>query len=148
MARVQIDLPQAFAFTTEIPPQVNDINYAGHLGNDKLVSLLQEARARFMASRGLDPAGMKVFGAGLIVADSAVIYKSEAFYGETLKFEVAAADFNQYGCDFVYRISDKTSGREVARAKTGMVFFDYQERRVRPVPEAFQALFQDGSVLI
>lgn len=148
MARVQLDLPSQFAFSTEIPLQVNDINFAGHLGNDKLIALLQEARARFLASLGLDPSGMKVFGAGLIIADSAVVYKSEAFYGETLRFEVAATEFNQYGCDIVYRVSDKASSREIARAKTGMVFFDYQSRRVRPVPEDFLALVRDGSVMV
>jgi acyl-CoA thioester hydrolase len=148
MARIQLDLPETFAFATEIPVRVTDINYAGHLGNDTLVSLLQEARARFMASRGLDPAGMEVFGAGLIIADSAVIYKSEVFYGETLRFEVTAADFNAYGCDFLYRISEKTSRREVARANTGLVFFDYQERRVCPVPATFRTLFEQGAVIV
>ncbi|NJN47250.1 MAG: thioesterase [Candidatus Competibacteraceae bacterium] len=148
MARIQLDLPETFDFATEIPLRVTDINYAGHLGNDNLVSLLQEARSRFMASRGLDPAGMDVFGVGLIIADSAVIYKSEAFYGETLRFEVVAANFNPYGCDFVYRISDNASQREVARAKTGLVCFDYQARRVCHVPKQFRALFEQGSVIV
>ncbi|MEE4379973.1 MAG: thioesterase family protein [Candidatus Competibacteraceae bacterium] len=148
MARLQLDLPESFAFATEIPLRVTDMNYAGHLGNDTLVSLLQEARSRFMASRGLDPAGMDVFGAGLVIGDSAVIYKSEAFYGETLIFEATAADFNPYGCDFVYRISEKTSQREVARAKTGLVFFDYQARRVCHVPSEFRTLFEPSAVVV
>jgi acyl-CoA thioester hydrolase len=43
---------------------------------------------------------------------------------------VGVADFNKYGCDFVYRVTEQASGREVARAKTGIVFFDYRKRRV------------------
>ena len=38
-------------------------------------------------------------GVGIVVADAAVQYKSEAFHGEILVFEMALDDFNKYGCD-------------------------------------------------
>ena len=63
-----------------------------------------------------------------------------------LTVEVAVTDFNRYGCDFVYRMSEKTSGREVARAKTGIVFFDYARRAIQPVPPAFRELFAADAV--
>lgn len=146
MARVQLELPKDFGFATEVRIRVTDINFAGHVGNDTLVSLLQEARTNFLVQHGLTD--LDVFGAGLIVADLVVIYQSEVFQGELLKIEVDVGDFNRYGCDFFYRVTEKTSGREVARAKTGMVFFDYRERRVRPVPEQFHTLFEQGSVIV
>lgn len=139
MARVQLDLPEVFPFATELKVRINDINYAGHLSNDAVLALLNEARMDFLAHCDLKE--MDVFGASLIVADSVVVYKSEAFQGETLRIEVTADDFSKYGCDFRYRVTEKSSGREVARAKTGVVFFDYQQRRVQPVPEPFRAFF-------
>ncbi len=139
MARLQLDLPSSFLFTTELTVRVTDINFAGHLGNDNLVSLLQEARARFLDSYGLPE--MDIFGAGMVITDVAVIYESESFRGEVLKIEMTVGDFNKYGCDFFYRISETVSGRSVAKAKTGMVFFDYRQRRVQQVPEEFLALF-------
>ena len=48
MARVKIDLPQAFQFQTEIQVRISDINYGGHLGNDALLALLQEARVQML----------------------------------------------------------------------------------------------------
>ena len=51
------------------------------------------------------------------------------------------ADFNRCGCDFIYRVTEKTSDREVARAKTGMVFFNYQQRAIQNVPPTFLDLF-------
>jgi acyl-CoA thioesterase FadM len=48
-------------------------------------------------------------------------------------------DFNKFGCDFFYRVHHRESGREVAHAKTGIVFFDYASRRPVAVPEAFKA---------
>ncbi|MGB5062133.1 MAG: thioesterase family protein [Candidatus Competibacter sp.] len=139
MARIKLDLPADFPFATELRVRVTDINYGGHMGNDSLLGLLHEARVRFLAHFGLKE--LDIFGLGLIMADSVIVYKSEAFPGEVLKIAVTVVDFNKYGCDFAYRVTERASGREVARAKTGVVFFDYQKRAVQPVPQSFLDLF-------
>lgn len=135
MARIKLSLPDHLPFATELEVRVNDTNYGGHMGNDALLSLLHEARMRFLGSMGFSE--MDVDGAGIIMADSAIEYRSEAFRGETLLIRVGAHDFSRRGCDIVYHVSDKASGREVARAKTGIVFFDYQARKTLPVPAEF-----------
>ncbi len=66
-------------------------------------------------------------------------YRSEAFHGETLVADMTADDFNKYGCDLVWRLSDKASGREVARGKHGIIFFDYAVRKPVAAPAAFVA---------
>lgn len=137
MPRIKIDLPERFSFTTEIPIYINHINYGNHLDNSALLSLVSEARVRFFKAFGYTE--LNVEGCGIIVADVAVQYKSEAFHGEVLVFVMAANDFNKYGCDLVWRISDQASGREVARGKTGIMFFDYTARKAAIVPPAFVA---------
>ena len=137
MPRIKIDLPERFGFSTEIPIYINHINYGNHLDNSALISLVSEARVRFFKALGYTE--LNVEGCGIIVADVAVQYKSEAFHGEVLVFEMAADDFNKYGCDLVWRISDQATGREVARGKTGIMFFDYAARKAAPVPPAFVA---------
>ena len=137
MPRIKIDLPARFSFSTEIPIYINHINYGNHLDNAALISLVSEARVRFFKALGYTE--LDVEGCGIVVADVAAQYKSEAFHGEVLVFEVAADDFNKYGCDLVWRISDKASGREVARGKTGVMFFDYTARKAALVPPAFAA---------
>jgi len=140
MARVELHLPETLPFTTELRLRASDINYAGHLGNDHLLSLLQEARIRFLAHHGLKE--MQMFGLGLVITDVAAVYESEAFGGELLRIGVAVTDFNRYGCDFIFRVREASTGRAVAQAKTGMVFFDYKRRKVQPVPEQFRALME------
>src|SRR5574343_1361251 len=137
MARIKIELPETFIFSTEIPIYINHINYGNHLDNAALLMLVSEARVRFFKSLGYSE--MDVEGVGVIVADCAVQKRAEAFYGETLVAEFAADDFNKYGCDFVWRLSDKASGREVARGKHGIVFFDYAARKPAGVPPGFLA---------
>ena len=137
MARIDIPLPEKFLFATEIPLYIGHINYGGHLDNALLLTLVSEARVRFFKSLGYTE--LDVEGVGIVVVDAALQYKSEAFHGETMVLEMTPADLNKYGCDLMWRMSDRDSGREVARGKTGIVFFDYGPRKVTRVPAAFLA---------
>lgn len=134
MARIRIDFAGTGLFTTEIPVRISDINYGGHLGNDAMLAIVHEARVRFLASMGWTE--MDVEGLSIIMNDAAVVYRSEALYGELLQVEVGAADAHRKGCDLLYRIS-AGDGREVALVKTGIVFFDYHARRAVSAPPAF-----------
>ncbi len=139
MPRIKLDLPTNFHFTTEIPVRITDINYGGHLGNDAVLSIIHEARVRFLMEKGYTE--FNVEGVGIIMTDSAVVYKSEAFYGESLRIQVAVKDFSKYGCDLYYLLRERESGREVVHAKTGIAFFNYEERKLAAVPEKFQQQF-------
>ena len=143
MPRVEIALPDDFPFETEIQVRISDTNYGGHMGNDSLLSLIHEARVRFLKVLGFSE--LDIDGHAIIMADSSIQYRSEAFQGEALRFEVATTDFNKYGCDLVYRITERDSGRDVAFAKTGIVFFDYAKRRVQRIPAAFREAVADLS---
>lgn len=143
MARVRLDLPEEFEFSTEIRVRISDINYGGHLGNDSLLSLINEARLRFLNKN--DFTESDIDGFGLIMVDAAIVYRSEGFYGEVLNIEVTTDEFSRYGCDFVYRITNKETGKEIARAKTGIAFIDYEKKRVVRVPEKFKAIMASKS---
>lgn len=143
MPRIQIDLPETFVFATDIPIYIGHINHGRHLDNAALVSLVSEARVRFLQSLGYTE--LDIEGVGMVVTDAALQYRSEAFYGEVLRFEMAPDDFNKYGCDLVYRACEKESGREVVRGKTGILFFDYAARKPVSVPSAFRQRFVDAA---
>lgn len=139
MARVKVDLPEQFLFSTEIPLRISDINYGGHLGNDAVLSLVHEARVRFLNQYGWTE--LNIEGRSIIMTDAIVVYKSEAFYGDTIVMEIALSDITSTGCDVLYRLSNKERGKEVARVKTGIAFFDYRNRKVVEAPEKFLSIF-------
>ena len=143
MPRLRLELPARFLFTTELQLRVSDINYGGHLGNDSVLSLTQEARMRFLRSHGWSE--QDVAGVGIIMTDAMVVYRSEAFYGDALTIDVAVADLQQLGCDFLFRMVNKASGKEVARVKTGIAFFDYTTRKPSPIPEEFRSVCNQQS---
>lgn len=140
MARIKIDMPEHYTFTTDLPIRISDINYGGHLSNDAVLSMVHEARVRFLNNYHYSE--LNVEGAGIIMTDSAIVYKSEGFYGDEVQISVAVGDFNKYGCDLFYLLSNKKTAVEVAHAKTGIVFFDYDQRKVITVPEGFRAKMQ------
>lgn len=137
MARIKIDMPEHYTFTTDLPIRISDINYGGHLSNDAVLSMIHEARVRFLDNYHYTE--LDVEGAGIIMTDSAIVYKSEGFYGDNVQISVTVGDFNKYGCDIFYLLSNKKTAVEVAHAKTGIVFFDYDQRKVISVPEGFRA---------
>ncbi len=141
MARIKIALPGKFIFKTEIPIRITDINYAGHLGNDSLLSIIHEARVRFLKQLGYSESNIE--GNGIIMIDAGVQYKSEGFHGDELLVEIAVNDFTGIGCDFVYRLINKNSNKEIALAKTGIVFFNYEKRKTAPVPVKFKKKIEE-----
>ena len=142
MARTKLDLPEKFHFSTNIPVRISDINYGGHVGNDALLSLIHEARIRFLQNHGYTESNIE--GVGTIMVDAVILYKAEAFYGDILRTVVAIDDFTNYSFDVYYRLRKVESDKEVARAKTTIFFFDYQQRKTARTPEKFKAIFLDS----
>lgn len=133
MARIQLTFPEKTLFTTVLDVRITDLNYGGHLGNDSVLSLLHEARVRFLQYLGFRE--LDVAGAGIIMSDAAIQFKGEAFYGEQLTIAMAVADFSRVSFDLYYQVTH--NNKTIALAKTGIVFFDYTQRKMVPVPEAF-----------
>ena len=145
MARIHLSLPEKFLYSTDITVRVSDLNYGGHVGNDTMLTLLQEARIQFYRSMGFkDETGFEG-SVGQIIIDAAVLYKSESFLGDVLVVQIAAEDFTKFGFDLLYMVKNKSTGQEVARAKTGIVCFDYSRRKITGIPEPLLSKLQSLS---
>lgn len=136
MARIRIVFPDQVLFETQIPVRITDLNYGNHVGNDVYLRYLQEVRAEWVKSAGY-ASETAIEGGGLIMADAAVSYRAEVFYGQTLKAELAADEISRSTFDLVYCLTDVETEQVVLLAKTGMVFFDYENRTIIPIPPKF-----------
>ena len=139
MARVKLELPNHFDFSTELTVRISDVNYGGHLGNDAVLSLMHEARVQFLNHYGYTE--LDIEGASIIMADSFVVYKAEGFHGDRLVVEVAVGDFQNASCDFFYLLTNKETEKEIARGKTGIVFYNYGTKKTMSVPAKFRERF-------
>jgi acyl-CoA thioester hydrolase len=134
MQRVKLTLPEPFTFCTEIPVRITDINYGGHLGNDSVLSIIHEARMRYLATMNYKE--LTIEGVSLIMSDAAIEFKNEAFYGDVISVYVKIADVSKVSFNIFYKLVKRSDGNEVliANAKTGMVAFNYDTRKVMALP--------------
>lgn len=138
MARLKLDLPQKFIFTTTLKIRVSDLNYGGHMGNDSVLRITSEARMQFFQYLGYKDEVSIEGSTGIVVSDAAIIYKSEAFYNDEIAIKIAVEDFNKYGFDMYYELTNAKSGIEVARVKTGIVCLDYKTRKLAMIPASLK----------
>jgi acyl-CoA thioester hydrolase len=129
MNRIKIKLPDHFSFSTKLTIRVSDLNYGGHVGNDTILSILQEARQQYLASKGCRE--LNIHGNGLIMVDASIEYKKELNYADTIVVSVAAIDFDKMGFDFYYKIDLIQDDQFIlaTRAKTGMLLYDYANKK-------------------
>ncbi len=136
MDRIKITIPDGFLFSTSIEIRITDINYGNHVGNDNFLTLMHEARVRYLASFGFTE--MDCGGVGLIMSDAAIEFKKELFYGHTAIVSVKAGNINRVGFDLFYQIEFTGNNGEktiAAKAKTGMLCYDYNKKKVVAVPQ-------------
>lgn len=139
MARIKIIIPEKRLTQISIPVRITDINYGNHLGNDSLVSILHEARVQWLAKQGYTE--LNIGHTGLIMSDLAVEYKGESFYGDELKISLSVGEVTAVSFELFYHVSNQDN-KEIARAKTGMVCYDYAEKKVAGIPAEFLQLIQ------
>jgi len=135
MARIKVELPEHFVFSTTIPVRITDLNYGKHVGNDTILSMIHEARVQYLQQLGYGE--LDLAGVGVIMSDVGIEFKSELFYGDEVIASVAAADLSKISFDLYYKL-EKRSGdttQLVAVAKTGMVCYDYAKKKVAAIPE-------------
>ena len=130
MSRIKLQMPDAFSFTTEIKVRISDINYGNHVGNDAVLSLIHEARVQYLAHHGFSE--LQCAGVGLIMSDAGIEFKKEIFYGDIINASVTAVNFSSIGFDLYYKL--ETQNKAAVLAKTGMICYDYEKKKITQVP--------------
>ena len=131
MSRVKLNIPIGNPlFSAKINVRIGDINYGGHVGNDSVLSIIHEARVQMLGKKGFSE--LDAGGTSLIMADVMIAYKGEAFYGDELTVNIYAEELTNSSFDLVYHIYTFRHGlkNDIAHAKTGMVCFDYETRKI------------------
>jgi acyl-CoA thioesterase FadM len=135
MARIKLSVPQNNLATANIPVRIADINYGNHLGNDSFISIIHEARVQWLTQYNYTE--LNIEGAGLILADLAVEFKSEGFYGDVIEVNIGAGEINKVSFELYYTLTVKRNNQAVllAVAKTGMVCYNYADKKIVAVPQ-------------
>jgi len=125
-----------------VPIRITDINYGNHVGNDAFVSILHEARMQWLKQYGYTE--LKIEGIGLIMSDLAIEFKNESFYGDVMEIQLGAGEISRVSFELYYRLFTKRDNENIllAHAKTGMVCYDYNAKKVAVIPERLKELLE------
>lgn len=137
MNRIKLEVPLDIAFTCIIPIRITDINYGNHLGNDAVLSILHEARVQYLVYLGFTELNIGN-NISLIMSDVAIEFKREGFYGDVIEVSIRLGVTNRVGFDLYYVLTTISNKKLIAQAKTGMVCFDYNNRKVVSIPVQLQ----------
>lgn len=113
---------------------VSDINYGGHMGNERALIIFQQARMEWLNSIGYDEADIE--GKGLIQLESHVYYLKEVFLGQKLNCRITGIDVERITFNMNYEIINENN--EVAvKGTTKMAVFDYEKKKLSRIPKKF-----------
>ena len=142
MARIKIDIPEKIIATFHIPVRIADINYGNHVGNDAFVSILHETRMQWLQQYGYTE--LNIEGPGLIMSDLVIEFKNESFYGDVVEVKLGAGEITRVGFELYYQLFAKRNDETIllANAKTGMVCFDYDAKKVAAISEKLKSILE------
>jgi YbgC/YbaW family acyl-CoA thioester hydrolase len=140
MARLKIEIPQKLLVSVSIPVRITDINYGNHVGHNSMVEIIHEARVQFLKKQGFTE--LNVAGTALIMRELLVEFKNESFYNDLLEIKIFSGEITGVSFELFYEISVMRNGQNIiiAVAKTGMVCYDYEIKKVKPVPEEMKLI--------
>jgi acyl-CoA thioester hydrolase len=139
MSRVKVNIPEKKIFSTTLKVRITDINYGNHLGHDSLISMLQEARVQWLSAHNYTE--LKIEDIGLILADLAIEYKAESHFGDELNIDIYSGEKGSINFDLFYEVKNQ-DGIIVAKAKTGMICFDYNLKKIVKMPTQLNAILE------
>lgn len=140
MARLKIELPEKLVATVTIPVRITDINYGNHLGHNSLVEIIHEARVQFLNQHGFTE--LNVAGTALIMKELLVEFINESFYNDLLEISIFSGEITGVSFELFYEIAVNRNERKmiIALAKTAMVCYNYEMKKVRPVPPRLKSI--------
>ena len=135
MPRVKLKEQPTYEFSHEVSVRVTDLNYGAHLANNALVGMISEARAQLFHNLGCSEFDLGDQRTGIIMGDLVVNFKAESLLFDTLQIDSHLGEVNRKGFRIFHRFT--RNKQLVALAETGIVTFDYGERRSTPIPKTF-----------
>lgn len=121
--------------TATLEIRVGDINYGGHMGNDKALLVFHDARLKFLESLGFSE--KNIGGPGIIMRDAHVLFRKEVYLHDVLTVDVGIEKVSNSSFEMVYTVRRISDDAVVFSGNTGLVAFDYELHRPVRIPEVF-----------
>lgn len=116
-----------FVFETVMRVRNTEIDVGQYLTLESLITLLAEARARFLYSKGINEINSEY--QGLIVNDLQLNVISRVRAREALLFEVGIEQIAEKSGKMAIKVTRMYDGSLVAKARKGFIQYDYRSNK-------------------
>jgi acyl-CoA thioesterase FadM len=141
MTRIKITFPEKSIFQYKSTIGVSMINYGGHLGNDSVLTIFQDARIAFFHHHGLSEVNIAE-ELGIIQTDAAIQYLSEGKLHDEITTSIAFEITSSIGFDIYCKIESENGSKPIAIGKIGMIIFNYNTKKMSQIPDSFRELIK------
>ena len=132
--------------STHYKVSIADINYGGHMGNDKALSIFHNARINFLEYFGYSEASISD-DVGIILTEANIKFKKEVLLHDELEVEVWISKVKGVRWTLSYKAVRKADNAEVFSGTTLMVPFNYKTRKICHIPKKFLiATFEEDNL--
>jgi acyl-CoA thioester hydrolase len=132
-------------FISKYKVRISDINYGGHMGNERALVAFQQARIEWLETLGLSEISIGE-DKGLIQRRANVEYLKEVSLGEVLDIKICPAEIK--GSYFV--LAHEVRNQEGVRVLTGNVTlgsFDYNSKKLARIPSKLKEILEKEIVI-
>lgn len=122
-------------FSVNYKVTISDINYGGHMGNERALLLFQQVRIDLFKKLGVTEINVGN-NVGTIQKDAHVYYRGEVYLGDELTIIIKNIDIKKTSLNFIYSV-EKREGGVVLEGSTIIVAFDYGKKKVARFSQEF-----------
>ncbi|WP_297432500.1 thioesterase family protein [uncultured Cetobacterium sp.] len=122
-------------FSVNYKVTISDINYGGHMGNERALLLFQQVRIDLFKKLGVTEINVGN-NVGTIQKDAHVYYRGEVYLGDELTIIIKNIDIKKTSLNFIYSV-EKREGKIVLEGSTIIVAFDYEKKKVARFSQEF-----------
>ena len=133
------DLPGTFPHVRTVEVRFGDTDAMGHVNNAVYHTYVESSRMSYLEEALGEPFRLGVHGElSFILAEARMVYRSPAYYGETLSVETRITRIGRTSASMEHRITAPESrvgkARLVAVCESVVVHYDYGRGAPEPIP--------------
>ncbi len=141
MPRVRNEVQKEYEFKCKIEVRMNDINMGGHVGNTQMIAITHDARIKLYKELGISELDLGDGKTGMVVADIAANFKAEVFLDDEVIVRSHIGEIGNTGFRLFHNV--ESNGITAALIETGIVAFNFKERKAAGLPQAFEERLQN-----
>jgi acyl-CoA thioesterase FadM len=125
--------------------RISDINYGNHLGHDKLISIVHDARCSFFDSIGTSELHINDDQIGLVVHEVNFKYKSQIHFLDKIEVLSYFTEISDYSVKMNSEVKNMKQNKMSAVGYIKLVCYNFKDNKISKFPKEFVEKLQEFS---